>query len=258
MSSFWKGKTVFITGASSGIGAEMARQVSAMGATVGLLARRFEELEKLRNEIESLGGKARVFAVDVTNYESCVQAVESFVTEFGKIDILVANAGIAGKVVNAWEIEPKNFEQVIRVNLLGAVNIVRAVLPYMLERNEGQLVAISSLAGFRGLPKSASYCASKSAMNAFFESVRVDLFSSRISVSIIQPGFIRTPLTAGRRSKMPFLMELEPATRKIVKAIEKRKKFYAFPFPLATLVRLARFFPASLYDRMVSKRSYRQ
>lgn len=256
--AFWKEKTVFITGASSGIGAEIARQISAKGAIVGLLARRQEELRKLQDEIEKAGGTARIFPADVTDYASVSSAVDKFFGEFGRIDVLIANAGIAGKPVRAWELVPEDFEQVIKVNLFGAVNAVAAVLPRMVARGEGQLVAISSLAGFRGLPKSASYCASKSAMNTFFESVRVDLYGTNIYVTIIQPGFIKTPLTAGRKSQMPFLMELEDATRKIIRAIEKRKKFYAFPWQLATLVRLGRFFPASLYDRIVAARNYRE
>ncbi len=255
---FWEHKTVFITGASSGIGTELARQVAARGATVGLLARRREELEKLKRSIEEKGGKARIFPVDVTNYEAVLTSVKQFCEEFNRIDVLVANAGIAGKTVNAWEIDPRNFEEVIKINLLGAVNTVVAALPEMLRRNQGHLVAISSLAGFRGLPKSAAYCASKAAMNSFFESVRVDLFNTNIHVTIIQPGFIKTPLTSGRKHPMPFLMELDEATQKILRAIEKRKSFYAFPWQLASLVRLARFFPVWIYDRIVSKRNYRE
>jgi short-subunit dehydrogenase len=255
---FWKHKTVFITGASSGIGAELARQISARGAIVGLLARRREELEKLKQSIEEKGGEAKIFPVDVTNYEAVLTSVKQFCEKFDRIDVLIANAGIAGKTANAWEIDPRNFEEVIKINLLGAVNTVVAALPEMLRRNQGHLVAISSLAGFRGLPKSAAYCASKSAMNAFFESVRVDLFNTNIDVTIIQPGFIKTPLTSGRKHPMPFLMELDEATQKMIRAIEKRKSFYAFPWQLASLVRLARFFPVWLYDRIVSKRNYRE
>lgn len=255
---FWKHKTVFITGASSGIGAELARQISARGAIVGLLARRREELEKLKQSIEEKGGEAKIFPVDVTNYEAVLTSVKQFCEEFDRIDVLIANAGIAGKTANAWEIDPRNFEEVIKINLLGAVNTVVAALPEMLRQNQGHLVAISSLAGFRGLPKSAAYCASKSAMNAFFESVRVDLFNTNIDVTIIQPGFIKTPLTSGRKHPMPFLMELDEATQKMIRAIEKRKSFYAFPWQLASLVRLARFFPVWLYDRIVSKRNYRE
>jgi short-subunit dehydrogenase len=140
---------------------------------------------------------------------------------------------------------------------MGAVNAIHAVLPSMLERNTGQLVAISSLAGFRGLPRSAAYSASKAAMTAYFESVRLDTMGTGVSVTIIQPGFIKTPLTAGRTNKMPFIMELEAAVPKFLNAIEKRRRFAAFPWQLATLVRAGRFFPSRLYDRIAGGVRYR-
>jgi short-subunit dehydrogenase len=255
---FWKDKVILITGASSGIGAELARQISPKGAILGLLARRLEELEKVKNQTETNGAIVRVFPVDVTDFKAVKSAAENLTLEFGKIDMLIANAGIAGKTVSAWKINPDDFSEVIKINLLGAVNSVAAVLPGMYERRNGHLVAISSLAGFRGLPKSAAYCASKSAMTTFFESLRIDLLKSRIHVTIIQPGFIKTPLTAGRKGNMPFLMELDVATSKIIKAIEKRKKFYAFPWQLATLVKLGKIMPAWLYDKIVEGRNYRE
>ncbi len=125
--------------------------------------------------------------------------------EFGKIDILIANAGIGGGAKDAKDLKPADFRRVIDTNLIGAVNAVSAVLPQMIERGSGQLVAVSSLAGFRGLPKSAAYCASKAGMTAFFESVRLDVQHKGVAVTIIQPGFIKTPLTSGREAKMPFL-----------------------------------------------------
>jgi short-subunit dehydrogenase len=128
----------------------------------------------------------------------------------------------------------------------------------MLERSEGQLVAISSLAGFRGLPKSAAYSASKAAMTTFFESVRLDHAASGIDVTIIHPGFIETPLTSGRSNKMPFLMKLDAAVPVFLDAIEKKKKFAAFPWPIALAVRVARFMPSWLYDRVASRARYRE
>jgi len=128
----------------------------------------------------------------------------------------------------------------------------------MLERGSGQLVGISSLAGFRGLPKSAAYSASKAGMTAFFESVRLDVQDRGIDVTIIQPGFIKTPLTAGRHNKMPFIMELDDAIPHFVGAIEKRKKFAAFPWQLATIVRLGKFMPAALYDRIAGGARFRE
>ncbi len=254
----WKDKVVFLTGASSGIGSEMALQISRKGAILGLLARRREELEKLQSEIENAGGKARIFAVDVTDKDGVHEAANSLREEFGKIDMMIANAGIGGGAVHAKDIKPEDFAKVVNVNLIGAVNAITAVLPDMIVKNSGQLVAIASLAGFRGLPKSASYCASKAAMIALFESVRLDLLRTNIDVSIIQPGFIKTPLTAGREAQMPYLMELDVATNKMIRAIEKRQKFYAFPWQLASFVRLGKVFPAWLYDKIAGSRSYRE
>lgn len=127
----------------------------------------------------------------------------------------------------------------------------------MLERGSGHLVAVSSLAGFRGLPKSAAYSASKAGMTAFFESVRLDVQHHGVSVTIIQPGFIRTPLTEGRTNKMPFLMELDDAVPLFIRTIEGRKKFVAFPWQLATLVRLGKIMPSAIYDRIAGRASYR-
>jgi short-subunit dehydrogenase len=177
---------------------------------------------------------------------------------YGHIDILIANAGIGGNNAETRTLQPDAVKRVIDINLLGAVNSVHAVLPEMLKRGSGHLVAISSLAGFRGLPKSAAYSASKAGMTAFFESVRLDVQHRGVDVTIIQPGFIKTPLTAGRENKMPFLMELDNAVPHFIRAIEKKKKFAAFPWQLATLVRAGRMFPAWLYDRIAGRARYRE
>jgi short-subunit dehydrogenase len=135
---------------------------------------------------------------------------------------------------------------------------VTAVLPQMFEQKSGQLVAIASLAGIRGLPFSASYSASKGAMINFFESLRLDLIGSGVDVTIIQPGFIKTPLTSGRENKMPFIMDLEDSIPFFVRAIEKKKRFSAFPWQLATFVRFGKIFPGWLYDKIAGKANYRQ
>jgi short-subunit dehydrogenase len=119
-------------------------------------------------------------------------------------------------------------------------------------------VAISSLAAYRGLPKSAAYCASKAAMTAYFESVRIDLRNTGVGVTIIYPGFIRTGITQGRTAKMPYLMDLEPAVKKIVSAIEKEKNTYAFPWQLATIVRSGLLMPVAMYDWIAGRNSFRE
>jgi len=256
--SFWKDKVVFLTGASSGIGEALAIEISKSGAVLGLLARREELLKQLAEKCEAAGGTARYFACDVTDAAAVQKAADDLRAEFGRIDILIANAGIGGNNKETRALEPEFVKQVIDINLMGAVNSVYAVLPQMLERGAGQLVAISSLAGFRGLPKSAAYSASKGAMTNLFESIRLDVQHEGVAVTIIQPGFIRTPLTSGRKNKLPFLMELEDAVPLFLKAIEKRKKFAAFPWQLATFVRLGRFFPAWLYDKIAAGAKYRE
>jgi NADP-dependent 3-hydroxy acid dehydrogenase YdfG len=254
----WKGKTVFLTGASSGIGEGIALALAKSGAVLGLVARRREMLEDLAERCEKAGGTARVFATDVTDAAATAEAARSFREEFGQIDVLIANAGIGGNDDKTRSYDPDSVRKVVDINLLGSVNAVHAVVPHMIERGSGQLVAISSLAGFRGLPKSAAYSASKAGMTAFFESVRLDLADRGISVTIIQPGFIKTPLTSGRANKMPFLMELDDAIPHFISAIEGRKKFAAFPWPLATIVRAGKFMPAWLYDRIAGRARYRE
>lgn len=255
---FWKEKTVLLTGASSGIGEALAIAMAKKGATLGLLARRKELLQKLAAECEQAGGRARVFACDVSDEDAVLDAANEFLAEFDRIDILIANAGIGGNDAETRALKPTAVKKVIDINLLGAVNSVHAVLPRMVERGSGQIVAISSLAGFRGLPRSAAYSASKAGMTAFFESVRLDVKHSGVSVTIIQPGFIRTPLTSGRTNKMPFLMELDSAIPLFMKAIEKQKKFAAFPWQLATIVRAGKLMPAWMYDRIAGRARYRE
>ena len=146
---------------------------------------------------------------------------------------------------------------VISINVIGVVNSVAAVLPDMLARGRGQLVAISSLASYRGMPKSGAYSASKAAVSTFFESLRVDLRKSGIDVTVIHPGFIRTPMTANRKRKLPFLLETDDAACRILRAVERRARTYAFPWQLAGLVRMMKHLPNALYDRLASNTSFR-
>lgn len=254
----WKQTVVLLTGASSGIGEGLALALAKKGATIGLLARRKEMLDGLAEKCVGLGGVARIFPADVTDHEAVRSAADSLRSEFGKVDVMIANAGIGGNDEATRSLQPDAVAKVIDTNLKGAVNAVHAVLPEMLERGQGHLVAISSLAGFRGLPKSAAYSASKAAMTAFFESVRLDVQNKGVAVTIIQPGFIKTPLTAGRHANMPFLMELDDAIPLFIRAIERKKKFAAFPWQLATIVRAGRFMPAWLYDRIAGRARYRE
>jgi short-subunit dehydrogenase len=251
---FWKNKTVMITGASSGIGKGLALEIAARGARLGLVARRQNLLDEI---VGAVKGRAIAVAADVRDAEAMRAAAEEIRRELGPIDILIANAGI-GTSSHISQLDPNHVANVISVNVVGAANSVAAVVPQMVERGKGQLVAISSLAAYRGLPKSAAYCASKAAMSAYFESVRIDLRGTGVGVTIIHPGFIKTPLTAGRGAKMPYLMELDDAIPKILSAIEKGKKSIAFPWQLATVVRAGMLMPTFMYDWIAARNSFRE
>ena len=246
-----------ITGASSGIGKGVALEIAARGAHLGLLARREELLNQIVDEARAKGVKAVAVASDVRDIKAVREAADVVRRELGPIDILIANAGI-GTSNHALQLTPEHAANVVNINLLGAVNSVAAVLPEMTERRQGRLVAISSLAAYRGLAKSAAYCASKAALSSYFESLRIDLRGSGVGVTVIHPGFIKTDLTAGREAKMPYLMELNDGVRKIVSAIEREKRSYAFPWQLATIVRASLIMPAGLYDWIAARNSFRE
>ena len=253
--SYWTNKIVMITGASSGLGKGMALEIAARGGHLGLLARREDLLKEIVEETRNV--KAVFATADVRDAKAVREAADRFRKELGPIDILIANAGI-GTADHAASLTPEHAANVIGINVLGAINSVAAVLPEMVERKQGRLVAISSLAAYRGLAKSAAYCASKAALSAYFESLRIDLRHAGVGVTTIHPGFIKTDLTAGRHSKMPYLMELDDGVRRIINAIEKEKKTYAFPWQLATIVRATMMMPAAMYDWIAERNSFRE
>jgi len=250
-------KVVMITGASSGLGRGMALEIAARGGHLGLLARREDLLKEIVDEAKKHNVKAVFASADVRDANAVREAASHFRKELGPIDILIANAGI-GTADHAVSLTPEHAANVIGINVLGAINSVAAVLPGMVEQKHGRLVAISSLAAYRGLAKSAAYCASKAALTAYFESLRIDLRHTGVGVTIIHPGFIKTDLTAGRHAKMPYLMELDDGVKKIVTAIEKEKKIYAFPWQLATIVRTSMLMPAAMYDWIAERNSFRE
>lgn len=246
---------VLITGASSGIGNELTRNLASKGARLGIVARRAEVLHELIQKVNNVSIVPLVG--DVRDAKAMVSLTEELTRELGPVDVLIANAGI-GSTSRAIQIDVEEVGNVIETNVMGAVNSVAAVIPQMVVRGSGQLVAISSLAAYRGLRASAAYCASKAALSSFMESMRLDLRETGIDVTIIHPGFIKTPLTSGRHANMPYLMELDVAVDKIVSAIERRKKSYAFPWQLASIVRLGMVMPNFMYDWIAARNSFRE
>ncbi len=236
------GQVAVVTGASSGIGWALAKALAKEGARVGLVARRREALEQLAAEIARAGGAAAVAAADVSERQPTVAAVQEVATRLGPVDLLVANAGVGAPTL----LEPFNVPQVermFRVNTLGVVYAIEAVLPEMLRRGRGHLAAVSSLAAYKGLPGESAYCASKAAVNVFLEGLRVQLRGKGVAVTTICPGFVRTPMTAVNEFSMPFVMEADEAARRIVGALRRRVKVFNFPWQTTLLMKLTRWLP---------------
>ena len=240
-------KVVCITGASSGIGRALAAAFAREGARVGLLARRGDRLHQLCEEIRAAGGTAECAVADASERAATHDALRSLSARLGSCDILIANAGV-GATNTATDLNVEAAEKVIRTNLIGPMYAFEAVLPEMLSRRTGHLVAVSSVAAFKGLPTAAAYCASKAGLNAYMESLRISLRSKKVAVTTICPGFVRTEMT--EKQKMIWVLEPEVAAQKIVRAIKRRKKVYSFPKRMRGLIELTRWLP----DRVLARR----
>jgi len=244
------GKVVVVTGASTGIGNAVVRKLASQQCKIGLIARSEDKLQALAKEVEQAGGQALVLPLDVSDFDSVHTAVQQVKEQFGGLDLVFANAGV-GFLRPADKLKPYQVAQMLDVNLKGAINVLLAGLEVQLELGGGQLVGVSSLASYRGLPSSSVYSATKAGLSVFLESLRVDYAAKNIRVSTICPGYIKTPMTEGNKAPMPFLMEVDDAADLIVAAIEKEKKVYGFPWIIHSAVRLIKYIPVVLYDAMV-------
>jgi short-subunit dehydrogenase len=245
------GQVALVTGASSGIGWELARQLAAAGCKVGLVARREGPLLELRKLITDAGGTAAVAVADVGRREQAEAAFRAVREQLGPVDLVVANAGV-GKPTTLDPVNMADVEDMIRINFLGVIYTLSAALPEMLDRKSGHLVGISSLAGYRGLPGESAYCASKAAVNTYLDGLRIHLRGSGVKVTTICPGFVTTPMTANNKFHMPGLMSAEAAARRIIGAIRAGTKVYNFPWRLHMMVKLSRWLPDRVMRWMMS------
>ncbi|MBX7223025.1 MAG: SDR family oxidoreductase [Blastocatellia bacterium] len=228
---------ILITGASSGIGAETAKELAAQGARVVLAARRESELNALAREIERQGGKALPIQVDVSRYDDIQRMVETTLTNFGRIDVLVNNAGIGGGKYLS-DATDDEIERTIQVNLVGPARCARAVIPQMKRQKSGVIVNIGSVAG--EIAVSPVYSATKFGLRGFTDGLRRELRSDGIDVVLIAPGFIKTPMTEGLKVNMPGP---EVVARAIIRAIERPCRKIIVPWYYAPLAWLSKLLP---------------
>lgn len=240
-------QVVIVTGASSGIGWKVAKVLAAEGSKVGLIARRQDRLDALVAEIEQAGGSAVAAAADVSDREQTLAAIGTLRERLGPIDLLLANAGV-GRADPKELVGAADVERMIRVNFLGVVYAIEAVLPEMLTRGRGHIAGVSSLAAYKGLPGTFGYCATKAALNIFLEGLRISLRGRGVFVTTICPGYVRTPMTVDNQW-MPWLLEADDAARRIVRALHRKSKVYNFPWQPTLLVKLTRWLPDWLLAR---------
>ncbi len=251
--SYLQGRKILITGASSGIGAELSRELARRGASVGLLARREDKLAALAEEIRAAGGQAAWASADVLDTEGLHAACDQLESELGDIDIVIANAGY-GKPEPPHRFKPGAATAMYDTNVLGMLRLFDWAMPRFLARGSGHLVGVASLASYIGAPNSASYCGSKAAMRVHLQGLRVSLAGYGIAVTTICPGFVRSELTDQNKGGMPFFWETDRACRLIARAIEKRRGEVMFPWQMAFILRIAsRLVPTPLLEAILKK-----
>jgi short-subunit dehydrogenase len=238
----WDGKRYWLVGASEGLGAALARKLSAEGCALVLSARSEEKLRALAAE---LPGATEVVPIDVTDPEALQEAYAAM----GPIDGVVQLAG-AYWPFGAKNWEPKQATTMAQVNFTGAMNLMGAVVPDFVARDRGHIVLTGSLTGYRGLPRSAPYTASKAGIMALAESLHADTRGSGVRVQLLNPGFIKTRLTEKNDFKMPFIMEPEKAAEIVLRHMETGGFQRAFPYGFGLLFRAAQFLPDWLYYRL--------
>lgn len=237
-------KSVFITGASSGLGMELAKLYKSKGWRVGVCARRLEPLKEL-GEIHGI----EVYVADVTDQQKMKETIESFAD--GGLDLVIANAGLS--YANKKRIPDFDMgREIININLLGVMNTFGPAVDIMVKNKNGHLAAVSSIAGLSGFPGVSAYSASKAAVIKLCESLGIDLAADNIHTTVICPGFIDTPLTQKNPHPMPSMIDVHTAAQKIYKGIEKKKRRVFFPFGFTFTVRILALLPRSIYAKIMS------
>jgi short-subunit dehydrogenase len=245
-------KRIFITGASSGIGAALAKQYAAQGAKVALVARRRDALEQLKARLPN-AAHHHVYALDVTDHAALAQAARDFITAAGGIDIVIANAGISQGTLTEHLEDLAAFERILATNVTATFATFAPFIATMKQQaargDRGcRLVGIGSVAGVRGLPGAGGYSASKAAVRAYCESLRVELRAFGIKVVTIAPGYIDTPMTRSNKYPMPFLMPVDEFARKAVATIAAGTSYRVLPWQMSIVAKLLRALPNALYD----------
>lgn len=240
---------VLITGASSGLGRALSLWFARRGSRVYAAARREQQLDSLKAEASAGPGQVVPVRLDVAQTDSVVATLRALDDATpGGIDLVVANAGVGGRLLGA-RTEWADMAQLLQVNILGATATLTALAPRMAERNRGHLVGIASLAAWVVVPRFGLYGASKRYLETFCAGLRMDMAPYGVRVTSINPGFVKSEMTADNRTPMPFLLETDDAADRMGRAILRGDALFAFPWQMAWLTRVAALLPAWLISR---------
>jgi short-subunit dehydrogenase len=248
----WKEARVWVIGASYGIGAEVARALLARGAHVALSARSADKLRDVAGDPAAARGAALIEPLDFTDAAAVAAAWQRVLAAFKRVDLVLIVAG-THKEVRAWELSDAESRALLEVNLLAPIGTVAAVLPALLAQGRGAIGIVSSLAGYRGLPKALVYGPSKAALINFAETLYLDLRPRNIGVYVINPGFVKTPLTDRNAFPMPHLISAEDAAEQIVGGLERGEFEIHFPKAFSRQLKMLRHLPYRLYFAAVRR-----
>jgi short-subunit dehydrogenase len=240
---------IVITGTTSGIGRALALHYAQPGMTLGLIGRRQELLTTTAAECTARGATVIPAALDVRGEAAMCTYAGQFIPQAGGIDLVIANAGV-GDRDDLGSGNAAYHARIFAINVIGLLNTLLPFIPQMLRQRQGHLVAIASVAGFRALPGSTTYAATKIAVRALMEGYGWELRHHGISTTSINPGFIVSEMTARNQFHMPFLLPTDVAARKIARAIQRRRRSYTFPWPMAIAAHLLPFIPGAILGRV--------
>lgn len=242
-------KIAWVTGASKGLGKSITQELLKDGWSVAITSRNLIELEAVAEEFANFGGEVRAYPLDIADNEEVKRTVNIIERDLGQINLAILNAGTYIRF-GADEFSIDLFNKQININLLGTVNCIVAVLNNFKVRKSGHIAVVSSLSAYRGLPYASAYGASKAALSNICESLKPELDNLSIGLSLVHPGFVRTPLTSKNDFHMPFIIDSEVAAKEIVKGIYSKKFEISFPFRFVIIMKLLRILPYWLYFKI--------
>lgn len=246
-----QGKNILLTGASSGIGYELAKKLSFLGNNLALLSRRIDIIENLADELNN-NSKTLAYKCDVTIKSEVKEVYSKIKKDFGHIDIAILNSGQSHRS-SIDDYKSDYAKQLFDTNVMGIIYFVEELLPDLISKSKGAIVGVSSLADSKGFPKSGFYCASKAAATILLESLRIELKPFGIKVVTVKPGFVKTPMTDKNEFHMPFLMSAEKSADIIIKGLIKEKRIIEFPFFTVLGTKILKTIPTALFEIIAGK-----